>query len=156
MCIRDSPLAYFPHTITIGRNAGWRSYPQVRAHHANTLYRDERAPKFCSQRAVPGQICSQRLYASLSMLLAIATVLVRDALFGDKGRGVIAPKLSPLIAYKHLLDALSGWIFDLNVSVETKTAFDVTTHLVVRITCKGSLQIFLQHRDNFLARQLNR
>ena len=57
------------------------------------LYRDERAPKFCAQRAVPRQICTQRLYDSLSVLPAIATVLLRDPLFGDKGRGVMAPGL---------------------------------------------------------------
>lgn len=61
--------------------------------HASTLYLDERALKFCAQRAVPGQVCSQRLYDSLSVLSAIATVLVRDPLFGDKGRGVMAPGL---------------------------------------------------------------
>ncbi len=58
--------------------------------HASTLYRDKRAPKFCPQRAVPDQIGSLHLYASLSVLLAITTVLTCDALFGDKGRGVMA------------------------------------------------------------------
>ena len=89
-------------------------------------------------------------------MLAIATVLVRDALFGDKGRGVTAPGLQWFITDKHLLHTLSGRTLDLNVSVEPETALDVTTHLVVRIACKRSLQIFLQHRDNFLARQLDR
>src|SRR5450759_3745645 len=68
----------------------------------------------------------------------------------------MAPGLEPFLAYKHLLDALSGWVFDLNVCVEAETALDVTTHLAVWIACKRSLQVFLQHRDNFLARQLDR
>ena len=66
-------------------------------------------------------------------MLAIATVLVRDALFGDKSRGVIEPRLQLFITYKHLLDALSGRILDLNVGVETEAALDVATHLAVRI-----------------------
>ena len=57
--------------------------------HASTLYGDKRALKFCMQRAVPSQICSQRLYDSLSVLLTIPTVLASDSLFGDKGSGVM-------------------------------------------------------------------
>ena len=89
-------------------------------------------------------------------MLAIATVLVRDALFSDKCRKVMAPGLQLFITDKHLLHALPGRILDLDVDVETKTAFDVATHLVVRIAGKRSFQIFLQHRDNFLTCQLDR
>ena len=89
-------------------------------------------------------------------MLAIATVLVRDALFSDKCRRVMAPGLQLFITDKHLLHTLPGRILDLDVDVETKTAFDVATHLVVRIAGKRAVQIFLQHRDNFLACQLDR
>jgi hypothetical protein len=66
-------------------------------------------------------------------MLAIATVLLRDALFGDKCRRVMAPGLQLFITDKHLLHTLPGRILDLNVGVETKTTLDVVTHLVVRI-----------------------
>jgi hypothetical protein len=68
----------------------------------------------------------------------------------------MTPGFNLFTAYKHLLDALSGRIFDLDIGVEAKTAFDITPHLVVRITCKRSLQVLLQHRDNFLAPQFDR
>ena len=61
--------------------------------YVSALYRDERALKFCMQWVVHGQIGSQRLNDSLSVLLAIATILVRDSLFGDKSRGVIVTGL---------------------------------------------------------------
>ena len=64
------------------------------------------------QRAVTGQIRPQRPYASLTVLLAITAVLLRDTLLGDKGRGVVAPRLYQIVAYKQLLHALSGWVFD--------------------------------------------
>ena len=89
-------------------------------------------------------------------MLAVAPVLARDALFGNKSGGVIAPGLQRFITDKNLLHALSGRILDLNVGVETKTAFDVTPHLLIRIARKRPFQIFLQHRDNFLAHQLDR
>jgi hypothetical protein len=69
-----------------------------------------------------------RLIRYVSLLLAVAPLLVRDALFGNKSRGVIASGLQRFITYKHLLDALSGRILDLDVDVETKAAFDVASH----------------------------
>jgi hypothetical protein len=41
--------------------------------------------------------------------------------------------LQLFITDKNLLPTLSGRIFDLNVDVETETAFDVTPHLVIGI-----------------------
>ena len=76
-----------------GRLLGFIRFAKRVRDHANTLYRNERAPEFCVQRAAPGQICYQRLCDSLSVMLAIATVLLRDPLLGDKGRGVMAPGL---------------------------------------------------------------
>ncbi len=69
-------------------------------------------------------------------MLAVAPVLARDALFGDKCRGVMTPGFKRFIAYKNLLHTLSGRIFDLDVDVETETAFDVTPHLVIGIAGK--------------------
>ena len=63
----------------------------------STLYGDERAPKLCTQRMVFGQVCSQRLYGPLRVLLTIATILGRDALFGDKRSGVRVLRLQLLI-----------------------------------------------------------
>ena len=122
----------------------------------DSLHGNECTLEFRAQGATLGKVCLHRINRSLRMILTLAPIFARDALFGDKDRGVTVPGLQLLIAHKHLLDAMSGWIFDLDVGVETETAFDITTHLVVRIACKRSLQVFLQHRDNFLARQLDR
>ena len=103
-----------------------------------------------------GEVRLHCINRSLRMILTLAPVFARDALFGDKRRGVRAPLLYLFVTHKHLLDALSGRILDLQVHVETETAFDVPTHLAVRIARKRSFQILLQHRDNFLARQLDR
>lgn len=64
--------------------------------------------------------------------MAIATVLPRNTLLGDKDRGVIATRLKPFITDKQLLNALSGWILNLDIGVETETSAVCFTIVAMR------------------------
>jgi hypothetical protein len=59
-----------------------------------------------------GKIRLHGINGALRMNLTLASILVRNALFGEKRRVISAPQFYSFIAHKHALDALAGRVLD--------------------------------------------